>query len=140
MIDLIPARSDMTTLLELQPAQQLMGQAMTEDSLEAAIRGGLALAAVRDGKLLGLGGIFTIWPGRGMAWALLAGSLRESMLGVHRIMQRGLETTTYARVEAYVADVHEEGHRWMEMLGFEMEGMQRKFWQDRDYALYAKVR
>jgi len=140
MIDVIPARPFMAERLQLQSAQMLSGQAMTPAAIESAIKGGLALAAVEGERIYGMAGIYEIWEGRGLAWALLAQDAGDQMLTLHRCVQRALDVSMFRRVEADVLNTHEEGHRWMRLLGFEKEGVRRCYWQGQDYALYARVR
>lgn len=140
MIDVIPARPWMADKLHLQQPQVLFGQAMTRESLEMACAGGMALAGVEGTRIVGMAGIFERWPGCGLAWALLADDFANRRFSVFKLMQRALDTTPYNRVEAYVAEEHAEGSRLLDHLGFAKEGTMRKFWQDRDYGLFAKVR
>ena len=140
MIDVIPARPFMAERLQLQSAQVLAGQMMTPAAVESAIKGGIALAAVEDDRLYGMAGIYEVWEDRGLAWALLAQDAGAHMLTLHRLVQRALDVSLLRRVEADVLDTHEEGHRWMRLLGFQHEGVRRRYWQGRDYALYARVR
>jgi hypothetical protein len=130
----------MAERFQLQHAQVLAGQAMTPAAIESAIKGGLALAAVEGDRIYGMAGIYEVWPDRGLAWALLAQDAGSKMLVLHRLAQRALDVCPLRRVEADVLDTHEEGHRWMRLLGFRNEGMRRRYWQGADYALYARVR
>lgn len=144
MIDLIPARPEMAAWLDPHEAQAATGQIMTRETLAAAIRAGTAIACVDSSgpvpRLLGLGGIAEEWTDRGLVWGLLAGGIGATMTPIHRIVRRALDTSSLRRIEAHVAIEHEAGLRWIEMLGFEREGVMRAFWQGRDFALYAKVR
>ena len=140
MIDLIPARPWMAERLNLQPAQMLTGQAMTPESVEMAIGGGMALAGVQGEKIIGMAGIFERWAGVGVAWALLSVDLPSYRLTAFKLMKRALDVSPLVRVEAHVASGHEEGERLLRHLGFTKEGVMRKFWQARDYDLYARVR
>lgn len=140
MIDLIPARPWMAERLKLQAAQELTGQAMTPESIEMAIEGGMALAGVDGDKIVGMAGIFERWSGVGLAWALLAEDFAAYRLSAFRIMKRALDVSPLVRVEAHVAAGHIEGERLLDHLGFAREGTMRKFWQDRDYSLFARVR
>lgn len=140
MIDVIPARPFMAERLQLQSAQLLAGQTMTPAAIESAIRGGLALAAVEGGHIYAMAGIYEIWEGRGLAWALLAEDAGTRMLPLVRVMQRAIDVSMFRRIEADVLQSHEEGHRLMQMLGFRKEGERACYWQGQDYALYARVR
>jgi hypothetical protein len=140
MIDVIPARPFMAERLKLQSAQVLTGQTMTPRDIANAIEGGMALAAVEGDRLYAMAGIYEIWEGRGMAWALLADDFAERRLSCFKLMKRALDVCPLRRVEAYVADAHVAGENLLRHLGFEKEGVQRMFWQDRNFALYARIR
>lgn len=140
MIDIIPARPEMISLLDVQSAQKLTGMELNEVSLGIAIRSGLSLAAVHNGQILGVGGVAEQWPGRGIVWGLLSKGIGVKMAPVHKAVMRALEICPMNRVEAYVLNSHKAGHRWMKMLGFKKEGVMKKYWQDHDFAVYARVK
>lgn len=140
MIDIVPARPLMAERFQLQTAQVMSGQVMSPAMIESAIAGGMALAAVEGDRVYGMAGIYEVWAGRGLAWALLAHDAGKQMVALHRIAQRAIDVSLFRRIEADVLNSHDEGHRWMRLLGFEQEGVRRCYWQGNDYALYAKVR
>ena len=141
MIDLVlPARPWMAERMKLQQAQVLTGQAMTPENLEMAIGGGMALAGIAAGEIVGMAGVFERWAGVGVAWALLSEGFGAHRLSAFKLMKRALDVSPHLRVEAQVACGHEEGERLLRHLGFEKEGIMRKFWQGRDYSLFARVR
>lgn len=140
MIEVIPARPEMADAIRVQNAQQIAGMAATQDNLAAFIRSGPAFACVDD-RVLAILGIVPMWNDRSVAWGLLSDSIGASMLQVHRAVLRGLDDLFLVkRVEAYVAAGHNEGCRWMKLLGFEYEGTMRQFHGGRDYDLFARVR
>jgi len=130
----------MARVLTPQAAQISTGQVMSEQDLRGAIAGGLALAAVDGSRVLAVGGIVEIWPGRGLVWGLLAEEIGASMVPIHATVKRVLACSTLPRIEAQVAASHEAGRRWAKLLGFQYEGTLRAFWQGHDYELYALVR
>lgn len=140
MIDLIPARPWMAERLRLQAAQQITGQTMTPENIAMAIEGGMALAAVEASRIVAMAGIYERWSGVGLAWALLAEDFSDRRFSVFKLMKRALDVSPLVRIEAHVAEEHVEGHRLLVHLGFEREGLMRKFWQERHYSLYARVR
>lgn len=140
MIDLIPARPWMAERLRLQEVQAINGMSMTPEAIQMAIDGGMALAAVEDGKLFAMAGIYQRWGDVGLAWALLAEDFGCRRFAVFKLMKRALDLSAFNRVEAYVVQGHEAGARLLEHLGFEREGTMRKFWQGRDHDLFARVR
>lgn len=134
----LPARPEMVGMIDVQPAQR--DQVMHADDVAAAIDRGPAYAVAHEGRLLAIGGVAIVWPGRGHLWGLLAGGLGVSMTPIHRVVSRVLAEVDVRRLEAHISCDHPEASRWIEMLGFEQEGVMRAFWKGRDFALYARVR
>jgi len=140
MIDLVPARPEMVSLIKPQRGQLATGQTMSREQVAAAIEAGVSLACVQGPRVLAFGGIAEQWPDRGILWGLLADSIGATFTPVHRVVRRALDTTALKRVEAHVDVNHAEAVRWIELLGFTREGVMRSFWNGYDFALYARVR
>ena len=141
MIDIIPAHEAMLDFIDVQEKQReafLRGLG----ELKLALRSGAAHALVNRSRLLAIGGVVPTWERRGTAWCVLASGIGADMPGVTRMAKRGLvlQSSKYDRIETHVEASHDEGHRWMRLLGFSFEGTMRKFFYGRDYALYAIVR
>lgn len=134
----LPARPEMADMIQVQPAQ--IGQVMKPAEVAAAIAAGPAYGVAYRGRLLALGGLSTIWPGRGYLWGLLASDLGPSMTPIHRVVARALAEADLQRVEAYIDPRHLAADRWIRLLGFEQEGVMRAFWQGQDFALYSLTR
>ena len=140
MIEFVPARPEMIRMFNLQAAQRLTGQTSTEAELAGAIAAGFAVAAVDEGRILGMAGVAPKWEGSAIAWGLLSGSIGATFPVLHRAAARYFAVAPFARIEAHVAVEHPAGARWVEMLGFQKEGVMRKFFNSRDFLLYARVR
>lgn len=140
MIDVIPARPWMAEQLKLQTVQMLTGQAMTADAIAIACEGGMALAAVEDGRIIGMSGLFERHEGAGVAWALLSEGFASRRFTAFKLMKRALDLSPLDRVEAYVVEGHDAGERMLTHLGFSKEGVMRKFWQGRNFSLFSRVR
>ena len=130
----------MAWMLDLQSAQRMVGQDATPDKIARLTMLGWSVAAVRGPEVLAIAGIATMWPGRGMAWALISGAPKLPMLHLTRMAARGLDASPHNRIEAYVASGHREGHKWMDLLDFTREGRMSKFVGNDDYDMYARVR
>lgn len=130
----------MLGLLDLQPAQLDTIGPMTDADLQLALSTGYGLAGFHNGKLLGFAGIAKTWQGRGLVWALLSRDIGRVMTPVHRAVAGAIKDSSYDRLEAHVDMAHVEGHRWVTLLGFQREGVMRRFHEGRDYALYARLR
>lgn len=140
MIDVIPARPDMADLIRLNREQLRFGAAPTPAALKSYIDAGLALAAVDQGEVLAIVGYREIWPGRAVAWGLLGETIGARMVPIVRGIHRFFRSCPLQRVEAEIAVEHEQAVRWIELLGFEREGVMRAYWQGKDFYLYARVR
>lgn len=93
------------TVPDLQVLQGLVGNSWTGHL------GALAVAC---------GGTIEVWPKRHLAWCYLT---RPAVPHLRRITRLAAEITALpeGRVEATVRADFPRGHRWMEMLGFEVE-------------------
>lgn len=140
MIDVVPARVSMAQELQLQSAQQVLGQHADVEILEHAIANGVAMAVIDGGRILAIGGVMKVWDDRGNAWGLLADNIGYAFPTIHRVVKRVLDTSPYQRIEAQVAVGHEAGQRWVRLLGLEHEGRMRAFFRGHDYDLFARVK
>jgi hypothetical protein len=94
-----------------------------------------------EGVIRACMGVHDLWPGRGLCWALLAPDLRRLMLPISVRARAFFDACGYRRLEAYVDPGFAEAIRWVELLGFEREGLQKQFTPDgADMYLYARIR
>jgi len=102
--------------------------------------------AIRDcGRCIGAYGLLEMWPGSARVWALFSEALiaqHPVLLGLH--VKRDLERTWqdgFHRIEATCDVDYEAGVRFLERLGFEREGLMRRYSPGgQDNYLYARVR
>lgn len=151
-MQIVPFSADhIIDLMEtIQPAQAQDLEAMlSNDSLDAFVqleRGvGMSYTMLGDdGSVIASGGVFTIWPQRAQAWAMVSsdfarkGDLRRAVRFVRSI----LDTYPAVRIEATVLCEFDEGHHFARVLGFEMEAERLRRYDPagRDFALYARIR
>lgn len=96
-------------------------------------------------EIIGCAGVIESWPGGGEAWAMLSSSVEKYPLFFHRAIKRGLDRirATYRlhRIQLTVrVDLPHNYHRWVEILGFRFEGLQKMSDPDRnDHYRYALV-
>lgn len=95
-----------------------------------------------NGKVVACSGVVPFWGGRGVAWAILDKDCGPHFKAIHQAVYNFLETCNYQRVEAYVDLDHPAAHRWMKMLGFEIEtAVAHKIMPSgKDGAVYARIR
>lgn len=99
-----------------------------------------------ENAVLGCGGISRFWSGRGMCWALVGAEIpRGSWLAITRFVRSQLDLAQapggYTRLEAHVAAAFWPGHKWMELLDFEIEAPCEAWGPDlSDFIQYKRIR
>ena len=96
-----------------------------------------------DGRVVGLFGIWPMWPGAGRAWTLLSHEVLRYPKTLHRVVKNELADFIakheMRRVEAIIVAGHLTGERWIRRLGFLHEGTLRKYnLQGEDCEMYAR--
>lgn len=127
-------------LLALQPHQRAVAAevATQEYGLELAKHG--ESFTVSDGsEIVAVIGLIDQWAGCARAYAFLSESAGRHMLSLTRRVRAYLDNSPVRRIEAAVQDDFAAGHRWAHVLGFRVEGWMRKYWNDHDALLYARV-
>lgn len=94
--------------------------------------------------VLGIGGVHNIWNGVGEAWLLLGKEAfaRPRTVARHTVnmFDHMQEEYKYQRIQASIAVKDGKAKRFAEWLGFQNEGIMRKYGPDgSDYYRYAKV-
>lgn len=127
--------------IALQEAQQYLLHHM-EPGMGAYLEGLQAFSGLVDGKPVVCAGVLPYWEGRGLAWAYLGEDAGSHMAAIHKAVKRYLEVAPFDRIEAAVDVEFEAGHRWIKMLGFELEAPRMaKFRADGGAAsLYARIK
>ena len=131
-----------TEAVELQSAQQYLRCIVDvrADFTELAEKG-LVWTAEHDGAILGIGGVEPQWENRATAFALLSDDSGPHFRAIHSAVFDFLVRAPYRRIEATVDVGFKEGHRWIKMLGFELEGYMKAYRPDgADMLLYARVK
>jgi hypothetical protein len=128
--------------LVLQPHQSAYRLILLKDEWQALSVAGEAWTAIDDEDVpMACAGVIDRGGGRGEAWAVLAGDIGLGMVPVTRAIQRGFRAMSYRRIEAMVACNFQPGRRWVQMLGFEFEGVARAYMDDgSDGERWARVR
>ena len=131
-----------TVKIATQPAQQYLHRIVDvrADFTELANQG-LAWTAEHNSKILAIAGVEPQWENRAIAFALIAESAGQFFPAIHKAVRDFLVRAPYRRIEATVDVGFEQGHRWIKMLGFEIEGYMKAYRPDgADMLLYARVR
>lgn len=112
-----------------------------------AERAGLnAFTAVHDGIIIGCGGVKALWPGVGEAWGVPSVHVVNYKRDVVMLAKEALriiwkQSPDLNRVQAVVASGFVKGELLAGYLGFECEGVMRKYGKNgEDFKLFALVR
>jgi len=131
-----------TAKLKLQPAQSYLADMIdAESDLTELSDQGLVFTGEIDGKVVGIAGLSPQWENRAIIWSLLSEESGAHFVHITKVALRLLEDCPFRRVEATVDVGFEQGHRWIKMLGFELEGYMKAYRPDgADMILYARVK
>jgi hypothetical protein len=93
------------------------------------------------GQVQAVLGVAPLWENRGAAWAVLSGECGPVFVAMHKQAKAYFDRCRFARVEAYIDPNFPQAVRWIELLGFQREGLMRKFTPaGADNYLYSRVR
>ena len=107
--------------LELQDSQAYFcGQIAAPEYAESLVSP-TSFTGMVDGKVIACAGCLEVWSGRAIAWALVSKDAGQHMMQLHRAVAGYMMAAPYRRIEAWVDDGFEAGHRWLKMLGFTLE-------------------
>lgn len=126
-------------IAEFQPAR---GTGMMDATAFKAEKGE-AYTLTIDGKVICIAGLFEMWPGVAEVWTLMSDEAHRYGIAITRFIKKLIaeHTGDYHRVQCTVAEDYEISHKWLNVLGFEREGLLRKFARTGDsYYMYARVK
>jgi len=138
----VPFKAEHLDRFQHQDAELINFDFMTETDFKLWETGD-AYTAIEGDEVLCCAGVHRLWPGRGVAWACLSKKAGKHMAAITRAVKRGLDLFEYDRIEAVVSSEFPQGHRWIRMLGFELEtpkGMDKYFPNGDSAMLYARVK
>lgn len=135
-------------LMELRDAVPGWNAWADPEHAAALCPGGSALMAQDDDappRVVLAGGVATVWPGRGLGWAIIRpGTSRRRVAFAARYARarlgKLLRVDRFHRIEASVIVDYAAGHVLVRGLGFEREFTARRYGPDgRDHVLYARL-
>jgi hypothetical protein len=101
------------------------------DSLLAGETSGPAWTLIVDGRVIGCGGVMLLWPGVGEGWMLPGTDTHRHKLALHRTVGRQIvelqDHERLRRLQTIVNVNYPESARWLSRLGFENEGLMKRF-------------
>lgn len=127
--------------LLLQPSQSIMQPLLQDPTYGPSLASaGPAYSLVDGDAVFATAGLIPQWENRAHAWALISAEVGPHMYLLHKAVLRTFTLHNFKRIETAVDCNFKQGHRWMELLGFEREGCMRKYTPDgRDCDLYARI-
>ena len=113
-------------------------------AIAKALADGMAYTIVNSKHLVASGGVVPSWKGVGEAWLVSSPLVQEHKIFFLRTVQAELnkmiEEGNFERVQTTVDAEHLVSIKWVKWMGFENEGLMRKFIGGRDFWRYARVR
>jgi hypothetical protein len=74
-------------------------------------------------------------------WALFDKNIGpKNFLQFHKLLKDYIDDLEFTRIETKVIEGHKEGYRWMILLGFQCEGLLRKYHKGLNFYMFSKVR
>lgn len=137
----VPYKAEHLLDLQLQEGQLYCGPAVTPEYARY-LETQWAFTGLDGERVVCVGGVCEIWANRAIAWMLIDRDAGAHFVAIHKAAQRMLELAPYARIEADTPCEFEPGHRWLKMLGFQLEAerMRAHRVDGGDSALYSKVK
>lgn len=139
-MEVVPFQAEHIAQLELQSAQQYLSNWVTPEQAKA-LEEFPSFSGVVNGSPVASLGILPQWHGRAIAWGFLSEMGCRTFVQIHREVLSFLDDCFVPRVEATVDCDFEQGHRWVQMLGFKLEAERMHSYGPTggDCALYARV-
>lgn len=144
MITVIEFKPEHLLVIDIQERQKLIKQYATSAYGKLLKSAGPCYTVItEDGTVVGCGGLAKQWEGRYLLWSILARQCAGSIFfKVNRIVSRflAIHSAEIQRIEVTVDADFPQARRWVESLGFNCEGLMKKFNPDgSDAYLFAKV-
>ena len=134
--------SDLEALApRLQPAQQAMVSYFQQQGYAEQLSRDPSFTLDAADLPVAAAGITPMWDSRAFAWALITVDAGKHMRTLTRAVLRFLNGCPVRRIEAYVAPDFPAAIRWMQILGFSIEGRMRAFTPEgHDCFMYARIK
>lgn len=124
---------DLAHLERIAPQDAQAGADLSGDWIS-----GPAWTAIDGDSVAAVGGFLLQWDGRFLAWAVIGKGAR--MRALTRITKEKIDSFSVRRIEATIDVRFRQAVKWVQMLGFEFEGVLRcAGLNGEDFAMYSKV-
>ena len=140
MIQIVPFSPQHVYAIDPQSAQaHWIGRASPE-YLAHLQAGGIAYTALIDGKVAGCAGLLDTGFDAALLWALASRGCGVHMVALFRCVKRLMTLAPLRRIEATCEAKFKPGCRALEMLGFSLEGLSKRYGSDgQDHFRYGWV-
>jgi hypothetical protein len=139
--EIVPYESWHLRELAKQPSQEhLAGFLDGSEAPEQVAQQGSCWSALSFGRPIACGGYSDLWPGRAEVWATLTDGAKPHAIRLTKAVRRSLDIHPAERIEATVLAAFEPGLRWIKMLGFEEEGLRKRYHQGRDHVAFVLLK
>lgn len=140
-MQITPFQAEDFHLLVPQPAQAWVRDVVTSAELRDA-QGPNSCTAWVDGEPMWCFGWFEVCPTRAVVWTFMSANAGPHFTAIHREAKARIEALPHRRVETTVDWDFDAGHRWVRMLGFDLEHPRLRAYRadGGDSALYARVK
>jgi len=141
-LNLLPFKAEHLDWIELKEGQEYMKGNMEIIKQQAGL--GLAFTLMAGEKVVCCSGVSQLWNNSAEAWLIVSKDFPQYGKIAAKLIKKFLmwvEPPVYSRVQMSVRSDFDEAVRFAEFLGFEREGVMRKYGPDGvDYYMYARVR
>jgi len=139
-VNVIPFDPDHIREMQLQDQQARIVSLATVQYLRVLKHMGPCASAEVDGRIIACAGVALEPYGSGTLWSFISRDAGKHFIVLDRAVRRMLSIPNVRRIDATTEAGFSQGCRWLEMLGFEFEGVMRKYGPDgSDHVRYAKV-
>lgn len=146
MIEFVPYEPWHLEALDLQPMQSWWRDKLLAPGYAQGLANDMAWTGFIDDRVVGCAGFAPQWEGRVIAWALFGRDVpKKAWASIVAKVRREFKNTLQSqghkhRVEITVPATFGEAIRLANILGFEVEGLMKKYGPDgSDHLMYAKV-
>lgn len=139
--DVVRFKAEHYFKLNEQEATSYVNAFMSEKAIKALENNEHSYSIFINGRLIACAGLVQFWHGRAEAWAMIDKDCRKEFVALHNIVKRFLKACPVKRVEAVVDANFEQGHKWVNYLGFTIEAPLMKAYgiNGGDCTLYSRV-
>lgn len=128
--EVIPFQPEHIRRMRVQRAQIRLLSYELSPHIHALNQSGPAVTAVVDGEILACAGIVEQGFGIGTLWGFIAQDSGRHFVRIDRTARRLMRLVPLRRIESSTEADFAQGCRWLELLGFQSEGILRQYGPD----------